>query len=501
MPSRYAVHLDAGLGPQTATPEGPLPDRLLPIALIGDFSGRARRGNAVAPDLAARRPIRIDRDSVDAVLARLAPEIPLSPGASGAGPTAVRFKALDDFLPDSLYDRLPVFEALRTMPEPRTAVPEGEVDRGARPAAREAAAPSALDMVKRGDLLSQAVAATLGESAGAPADELQAFVRRVVAPHLVREAEPGERAWRAAVAAASGALLREILHDPGVHALEALWRAVDFVVRRVDSAAEPPFYLLDLSQAEAAADLSAVDRVEDSLVFRLLVDPPGGVPGGRWAAFASAFTFAADPADAELAGRLAALACSAGAPWLGAAGASLAGCPSLLDCPDPSGWDGPVGAAWTMLRRRPEAAWLGLALPRPLLRLPYGPDTEPCERLDFRETDSPPRHEQYLWGPPAFACALVLAGQLGPAGHLRPSRGVLEIPGMPLHLYEAEGQTRAQPCAEVLLSERAAHRLLDVGLMPLVSLKDRDAVRLLRFQSVAEPATALAGPWGGPGRA
>jgi hypothetical protein len=31
--------------------------------------------------------------------------------------------------------------------------------------------------------------------------------------------------------------------------------------------------------------------------------------------------------------------------------------------------------------------------------------------------------------------------------------------------------------------------------MPLASMKDRDAVRLVRFQSVAEPAAGLAGRW------
>jgi hypothetical protein len=31
--------------------------------------------------------------------------------------------------------------------------------------------------------------------------------------------------------------------------------------------------------------------------------------------------------------------------------------------------------------------------------------------------------------------------------------------------------------------------------MPLASMKDSDAVRLVRFQSVAEPVRALAGRW------
>jgi type VI secretion system protein ImpC len=498
MPARYAVHLDAGVGPRTDARDEPLSEQVLSIALVGDFSGRAHRRPAASEPLEERRPVRVDRDTVDRTLARLAPAVPLALGGDPGAALSVRFSGLDDFLPDALFDRLPVFETLRAMRE-RVGGAEGKVE-GA-PTSDEAVRPRALEL-GQGDLLSRAVAATLGEAGGGPVDELQAFVRRVVAPHLVREVGPGERAWKAQVDAASGALLREVLHDPGVRALEASWRAVDFMVRRAaEGEPEPSFYLVDVSQAEAAADLAQADGVERSALFKLLVDPPGGIPSGRWAAFASDFSFGAEPGDPALAGRLALLARAAGAPWLAGASPALAGCPSLEGRPDPADWDQPVPAAWSMLRRRPEAAWLGLALPRFLLRLPYGPDTEPCARLDFRETAVPPRLDQYLWGNPAFACAVLLTGLLGPRGHRRGSGGALEIGGLPLHVYAADGETRAQPCAEVLLSERAAHRLLDVGLMPLVSLKDRDAVRLLRFQSVADPVAPLAGPWEGPGRA
>ena len=51
------------------------------------------------------------------------------------------------------------------------------------------------------------------------------------------------------------------------------------------------------------------------------------------------------------------------------------------------------------------------------------------------------------------------------------------------------------PCAEVLLTERAAEIVLERGLMPLLSFRDRDRIRLARFQSVREPLTALAGRW------
>ncbi len=70
-----------------------------------------------------------------------------------------------------------------------------------------------------------------------------------------------------------------------------------------------------------------------------------------------------------------------------------------------------------------------------------------------------------------------------------------EIDGLPLHVYQDVAESVTKPCAEALLTERAAEIILDQGLMPLLSLKDRDAIRLARFQSLADPAKPLAGRW------
>jgi type VI secretion system protein ImpC len=147
--------------------------------------------------------------------------------------------------------------------------------------------------------------------------------------------------------------------------------------------------------------------------------------------------------------------------------------------------------------RRLAARYLGLALPRFLLRLPYGPGGETADAIDFAEVGEAPSHEDYLWGSPAIACALLLAESFGDSGWgLRPGER-LDIEDLPLHVVRAGGEPTAQPCAETLLTERAALRILESGLMPLASLKGRDAVRLVRFQSIAEPAAPLAGRWGG----
>jgi predicted component of type VI protein secretion system len=66
---------------------------------------------------------------------------------------------------------------------------------------------------------------------------------------------------------------------------------------------------------------------------------------------------------------------------------------------------------------------------------------------------------------------------------------------LPIYVYEEDGNRRVKPCAEVLLTVRAAEIILERGLMPLLSFRDRDVVRLARFQSIRDPLTSLAGRW------
>ena len=198
-------------------------------------------------------------------------------------------------------------------------------------------------------------------------------------------------------------------------------------------------------------------------------------------------------------GRLAKVAMAAGAPFLAAASPHLLGCASLAESPHPRDWTLPLepdgAAAWTALRSLPEASWIGLALPRFLLRMPYGKKSDPIESFDFEEMTQAPEHEDYLWGNPAFACALLLAQSFSEDGwEMRPGSH-LQIDGLPLHTYEQDGETELKPCSEALLTEEAAEQIMEHNLMPLVSLKEQDAMRLIRFQAVGVPVRALAGRW------
>ena len=99
----------------------PLPETPFRIAILGDFSGRANRG-IVDTDLANRKPLLVDRDNIDEVLAKLGAEIHIPILGPESPPVNIRFSEMDDFHPDSLFEKVEIFRG-----------PEGHPERTERP--------------------------------------------------------------------------------------------------------------------------------------------------------------------------------------------------------------------------------------------------------------------------------------------------------------------------------------------------------------------------------
>src|SRR5262245_33038074 len=84
-----------------SAPEAPKSDTPFRIAILGDFSGLANRGEAEPGDLAGRKLHRVDRENLDSVLAALGAKLrlPLDDGEE----VELRFASLDDFHPDQVF--------------------------------------------------------------------------------------------------------------------------------------------------------------------------------------------------------------------------------------------------------------------------------------------------------------------------------------------------------------------------------------------------------------
>jgi type VI secretion system protein ImpC len=502
------VNLSAGEDSSGAHPE---PETPFCIAILGDFSGRANRGIADTKSISKRRAWLVDRDNFDEVLSRSGAEIHLPMDESGA--LHLRFSELDDFHPDRIFERLEVFGKLRDL---RSRVQDSstfpkvaeELGLRSRDAASQPAkpapvpAPSAVQLAS-GSLLDEMVAQT--EARGVTnlprrsTDEVHDFAQRVVAQHLVSTPDPRQPEIVAVIDRAIGSLMRAILHNPDFQALEAAWRATFLLVRQLETGSQLKLYLVDISKQELGADLSSAADLRQTGLYRLLVEQAVETPGAEpWSIILGNYTFGSASDDVQLLARIAKIASRARAQFLAAASPRVLGCSSLAATPHPREWKAPdpeLTRAWAEFRHLREANSVGLALPRFLLRLPYGKKTSPIESFEFEECSDTPVHEEYLWGNPGFAVTLLLAQSFSEAGwEMRPGTA-MEIDQLPLHIGLQAGESQAKPCSEVLLTEDAVDRMLDEGLMPLVSFKDRDRVRLARFQSIADPSRGLAGRW------
>lgn len=490
------------------------------ILVLGDYSGRGAGEAPVGdPDIAQRPIVRVDEDNFDDVLWRLAPRIRI-PLEEGPETEEVECRRLEDFHPDSLYERLSVFKGMRALGErlqdPATlpdAASELQALLGGTPVAAEQQASVQEQQQAPEESDSEAIERLLGRPVSARADRpvvppeavsaASDLVRRIVAPHVVREPPPHQEVYLQALEAAMGDCMRAVLHVPAFQALEARWRSLQGLITGLETDEGLQVYLLDLSRAELVADMAAAGRdLTASGLYRLLVEETGaGMPGGEpWSLVVGDFRFAETEADLSLLAALGAVAAHAGGPFLAEAGPGLLGCRSLAVTSDPSDWrelPAEEEAAWSALRRGPVAPWLGLALPRVLLRLPYGNNSEPVDSFEFEELGLGRRHEDLLWGNPAFACALLIGQAYTERGWSMTPGDVLDLGDLPAYVYEHEGEKHLQACAETYLTERAASAILDRGIMPLLSFKGRNLVRLARCQSIAEPGAALAGPWGG----
>ena len=500
--------------PGLAEPETPFR-----IALAGDWSGRANR-RPPAQSIAERQPLLIDRDNFDAVMAQL--NIILRLPVTDDGPRlTLSFRELDDFHPDRIFERVGLFDALREtrerLEDPDTFAEAARRVRGWANSTKsqETRTPSgeqksvtaseAAAHADGGSLLEQMLAEA-GEApetkpaAAAADDDLQAMLREVVRPHLVLFDEAEQEQLVASVDEATSRLMRSILHHADFQSLEAAWRAAYFLTSNLETGTDLKLYLLDVTKDELASDLSATDKLEETGAYRLLVEQSVNTFGGDlWATIVGNYAFEATRADALTLGRLAKIAERAGAPFIAAAASSLVGCQSLAQTPDPDDWQEQLDSehtdAWNALRRLEQASYLGLALPRFLLRLPYGALTEPAETFDFEEMSGEPEHENYLWANPSFACAYLLGQSFTQFGWNLQTGILQEIEGLPLHIYQHDGDSYIKPCAETILTMRAAEKILAQGLMPLLSFQGRDVVRLARFQSLAEEASTLSGRW------
>ncbi len=324
----------------------------------------------------------------------------------------MQIRDLEDFHPDRLYQRLEMGTAEEPEPQP-AASPEADIAALLRPT-------SLLEQIAAGG-----------------SDPFEQYVKDLARAHSAPQKKSVDRT------AALSERINGLLHHPRFQALESAWRGLDFAIRQMDDATAR-IHIAQYSKEDLAIDLAS-DNLRATRLYAIL-------HSRRWTAAIGLHSFAEH--EIELLARIALVAADAAVPFLA---------------------EGTPGITAELFRDIPEASFLGLALPRLLLRLPYGPRTSPIDSFEFEEMPGTPVHKHYLWGNAAIACLAVLA---------RGEAENLNLDGLPAHTYKQDSEWIMTPCAELFMTETQVLALIDQRLMPLVSYKDRALVRLAGFRAV-----------------
>lgn len=286
----------------------------------------------------------------------------------------------------------------------------------------------------------------------------------------------------------------EILHHPQFQALESAWRGLQLLVDRTNFRENVKLEILNASKQDLLDDFEDSPEVVQSGLYKHVYTAEYGQFGGQpVGALIANYFFDPSAPDVKTLQYVASVASMAHAPFIAAAGPKFFGLESFTGLPDlkdlKDHFEGPQFAKWQSFREQEDARYVGLTVPRFLLRTPYDPQENPVKSFVYKESVSA-SHEHYLWGNTAYTFATRLTDSfakfrwcpniIGPQ-----SGGAVE--DLPLHQFESMGEIETKIPTEVLVSDRREYELAEEGFIALTMRKGSDNAAFFSANSVQKP--------------
>ena len=290
--------------------------------------------------------------------------------------------------------------------------------------------------------------------------------------------------------------LNEVLHHPNFQKLESAWRGLKYLLDQSETSSQLKIKVLNASKKDLLRDLQRAQEFDQSAVFRRIYEEGFGTFGGEpFGALIGDFEIGKHPEDLDFLERISQVAAGAHAPFLTAASPELLNMDSFTQLGDPRDigkiFDSTEYAKWKSFRASEDSRYVSLAMPRILMRLPYGKDTKPVDGFNYEEGVDGSDHSKYLWGNAAYALGARVTGAFAKYGWCAAIRGVEGgglVEGLPAHTFRTDKGDVALKCpTEIAITDRREKELADQGLAPLVHCKGTDYAAFFSVQSANKP--------------
>jgi type VI secretion system ImpC/EvpB family protein len=297
-----------------------------------------------------------------------------------------------------------------------------------------------------------------------------------------------------------------ILHHPAVQQLEASWRGLQYLIRQTSEGENVKIRVLSISWKEVVRDLERSIEFDQSQLFRKIYSEEFGTPGGEpYGLLLGDYEIRHRPSpghpsdDLEALKGLGGIAAAAFAPFV--AGAD----PALLDLTSFTELQLPLDLSrtfeqldylkWKALRDTEDARFVGLTLPRVLMRLPYPDNSGRTDGFRFQEEVSDPDRRQYLWGTAVYAFGAVVVRAFTDFGWLAAIRGVQRgviggglVTGLPAPSFRTDSPGLVPRCStDAIITDAQEQELGELGFIPLCHCQDTDLAAFYGNHSIQKP--------------
>ena len=303
-----------------------------------------------------------------------------------------------------------------------------------------------------------------------------------------------------------------ILHQPRFQQLEASWRGLWMLTGQAQDAIEnadpnessPRFEvrLLTLSKRDLRRDLDGAAEFDQSQIFKKVYEQGFGMAGGHpFGALIGDYQFTNHPEDLDMLAGMAGVAAAAFAPFIAAASPELLGLDTFCSLEQPIRLTDSYGQVeyikWNTLRDSDDSRFVGLAMPRILMRVPYDNDGSRADGFRFREEVEGLDHSRYLWGNAAYAFGSILIRSFGACRWFADIRGVERgvvggglVTDLPVHSFGTD-RSRIAPknSLEVSLSDFQEKELSTLGFIPICPCNDTEYSVFYSNASLQKPKT------------
>ncbi|THF63712.1 type VI secretion system contractile sheath large subunit [Pseudothauera nasutitermitis] len=499
---------------------GAIEKRELPfiVGIFADLSGDrdADASPAVPPDIKERKIVDIDRDNFNEVLKQSAPRVALKdvdnvlPGGTGKLAGAIVFESLGDFEPIRVVGKVDVlsteFGRRKVLREAQARAEVSndaaqvldEVVRSLEDSSKSLSADDLATKLKsgfpeKGDDFGKDLAAAFNERV-APVIKAAGVQGRGAALYI--DAAVGE------IDRALSAQLSAVMHAPKFKEMEATWRGLFHLVSRSETGTRLKLRVFNATLKELQDDMDKAVEFDQSKLFKLIYEAEYGTYGGSpYSLLLGGYELGPGASDMSFLEKISGVAASAHAPFLSAASPALFGLKGFADLAKPRDlakiFEGADLAKWVEFRDTEDSRYVSLALPRVLLRLPYGEKTLPAEGFGFEEqvlaADNVPESDHFLWGNAAYFLAERITNAFSLYSWTAAIRGVEGgglVEGLPIYTFASGGDDGIKELfcpTEVAITDRREKELNDLGFITLCHCKGSGKAAFFGGQTTNRP--------------